>query len=213
MNQQTQSIIQLIMDTIEKGVYEAYQGNSGVCVAMDEYNISRTSSGFLVESNNTIFGSNGFQQKAVLRTNSHWQMQELRVIVESLGIEMYAFIKERKLYLQQKQQDTNIEKIIDLQSNNYFFMYNGALVVPIIWLRGVDFENYDKVTYQMLPMGYAEVKQLYSSASFGQNMRNFSLLMYVQNFTSIVKIQTDMSGKLSFFHDEANQLIIKTRSF
>ena len=52
------------------------------------------------------------------------------------------------------------EKIIDLQNDNYFFMYSGALIIPMIWLRGYDFNNYEKVTYQMLPSGFAEIKQL-----------------------------------------------------
>jgi hypothetical protein len=123
-------------------------------MAMDEYIISRIPAGYLVESNNTIFGANGFCQKAVLRTDAHWQMQELQVTVESLNIEMCASIKDGKLYLQQKQQDAKLEKIIDLQNDKHFFMYNGAMIIPMIWLRGFDFDNYEKVTYQMLPMGY-----------------------------------------------------------
>ena len=94
-----------------------------------------------------------------------------------------------------------------MQHDKFFFMYSGALVVPMIWLRGFDFDNYMKVTYQMLPVGYAEIKQLPNTASC-QGFRNFSLLMYVQNFTDIVKIQTDISGKLLTLYSETNHITI-----
>ena len=87
-------------------------------------------------------------------------------------------------------------------------MYSGALVIPMIWLRGFDFDNYEKVTYQILPTGYAEVKQLHGTDSF-QGVRNFSILMYIQNFSDIIKVQTDMLGKLLNFYSETNQLTIK----
>lgn len=199
------------MDTIEKDVYVAYQGNNQVYIAVDEYVISRMPTGFLVESDNTVFGVNGFQQKSTLRTNHQWQMQELKVIVESMGIEMNASAKNGKLYLQQKQNDANYEKVINLQHDNYFFMYNGTLVILMIWLRGFDFDNFEKITYQMLPTGYAEVKQIQDSVS-GRNERSFSILMFLQNFTDIVKVQTDMSGKMLFFHSETNQLTIKLQT-
>ena len=84
------------------------------------------------------------------------------------------------------------------KNDKYFFMYSGALIIPFIWLRGFDFDNYEKVTYQMLPMGFAEIKQL-PDIDLDKTVRNFSLLMYVQNFTDIVKIQTDISGKTVTF--------------
>jgi hypothetical protein len=199
------------MNTIEKGVYVAHQGSKEVCIAMDEYSVSRIKSGFLVESNSSVFGVNGFLQKSVLRTNIKWQMQELLVSIESMMIEMCASVKDEKMYLQQKQQDMNVEKIIDLQNDKFFFLYSGALIIPMIWLRGFDFDNYEKVTYQMLPIGYAEIKQLSNSVSVN-GMRDFSLLMYMHNFTDVVKVQTDMSGKLLFFHSETNQISIKLQS-
>jgi len=196
------------MDTFEKDVFVAYQGDNLTYIAMDEYVVYRTPSGFLVESNNTVFGVNGFQQKSVLRTDHKWQMQELQVIIESLKIELRASVTDRKIVIQQKQQDTNFEKIIDLMNDRYFFMYSGALIIPMIWLRGFDFDNYEKVTYQMLPIGYAEVKQLPETVPC-KRIRNFSLLMYIQNFTDIVKVQTDISGKLLSLHSDTNQLTIK----
>ncbi|MDR1115493.1 MAG: hypothetical protein LBL33_05000 [Tannerella sp.] len=199
------------MDTIEKDVYVAYHGNSAAYIAMDEYDISRISTGFLIKSNNTVFGSNGFHQKAVLQTDFHWQMQELKVDVESLNIEMLASINHGKLYLQQKQANENFEKIIDLQHEKHFFLYSGALVIPMIWMRGFDFDNYEKVTYQMLPMGYAEVKQLCDPDS-GQGIRHFSIMIYLQSFVDIIKAQTDMFGKLLYYYSETNQITIKIQS-
>ena len=87
-------------------------------------------------------------------------------------------------------------------------MYSGALIISMIWLRGLDFNNYEKVIYQMLPQGFAEVKQLSDIVS-DKEIRNFSLLMYVQNFTDIVKVQTDMFGKMLSLHSETNQLTIR----
>ena len=197
------------METTEKDVYVAYLGNNNAYIAMDEYTISRIPSGYLVESTNTVFGNNGFQQKAELQTDHNWQMQDLKVTVESLNIEMKASVKDGKVYLRQTQQNNlSFENVIDLQYDNYYFQYNGALIVPMIWLRGFDFDSYEKVTYQMLPVGYAEVKQLPEPVT-GQGIRDFSLLMYVQNFTDIIKIQTDKSGKLLSLHSEINQLTIK----
>jgi len=198
------------MNIVENGVYVASQGNNGAYIAMDEYSISQISSGFQIDSNNTIFGINGFQQKAKLRTDAHWNMQELHIIVESLKIEMNAHVNEGKLYIRQKQQDSNFEEILDLQQDKFFFMYNGALVIPMIWLRGFDFDNYEKVTYQMLPTGFAEIKQLANTAS-DSNICTFSLLLFVQNFTDIVKIQTDIAGKLLSLHSETSGLTIKIK--
>jgi hypothetical protein len=87
-------------------------------------------------------------------------------------------------------------------------VYSGALVIPMIWLRGFDFENYDKVTYHMLLGGYAEVKQL-PDAVENQTIRHFSMLMYLQNYTDIIKLQTDMLGKLLSFHSETNLSTVK----
>ena len=199
------------MDAIEQGVYVAHHGNNNEFIAMDEYVIMQTPSGFLVQSNNIVFGTNGFQQRAVLQTDIHWQMQKLQVASEALNVEMCASINDNKLYLQQKQPEVNFEKIIDLQIDKYFFMYQGALVIPMIWLRGFDFENYEKVTYQMLPAGYAEIKQL-SDVVSDNKVRTFSLLMYLQNFTDIVTIETDISGKLLSLHSETNNVIIKIKS-
>ena len=196
------------MDTIETGIYVAYQGNNGLCIAIDEYSTSKIDSGYLVESNNTIFGANGFQQKAELRTDFHWKMQKLQVTVESMNIEMCVSVKDEKVYIHQKHQDEVFEKTIDLQNDKYFFMYSGALITPFIWLRGFDSDNCEKVTYQMLPIGYAEVKQLCGSVSDSE-IRDYSLLMCVQNFMDIVKLQTDISGKLLSLHSETNQLTIK----
>jgi hypothetical protein len=39
----------------------------------------------------------------------------------------------------------------------------------------------------------------------------FSLMIYLQNFVDIVKVQTDMSGKVLFYHSEINQLIFKIK--
>ena len=200
------------MDITEKDVYVAYQGNNNAYIIIDECAISQTLEGFLIESNNTVIGTNGFQQKAVLRTDQKWQMQELKVAIESMSIEMCAYVKERKVYIKQKQQDTvDFEKIIGLQNDNFFFQYSGALIVPMIWLRGFDFDSYEKITYQMLPTGYAEIKQLPNTAS-SQHIRSFSLLMYVHNFTDILKIQTDMCGKLLSLHSETNQVTIKLQT-
>ena len=199
------------MDLIEKGVYVAYQGNKSAYIAMDEYFITRIPKGYLVESNNTIFGANGFQQKAELRTDDFWQMQELQVTIEALNIEMNAVVKDGTVYVRQKRQGgVEFEKNIVIQNDKYFFQYSGALIIPTIWLRGFDFDNFEKITCQMLPMGYAEVKQLPELIS-DQGIRDFSLLMYVQHFTDIIKIQTDMSGKLLSLHSETNQLTIKTQ--
>ena len=136
-------------------------------------------------------------------------MQELQVTVEALNIEMTANVKYGKVYVRQKQRYAlDFEKVIELQNDRYFFQYSGALIVPMIWFRGFDFDNYEKVTYQMLPMGYAEVKQLPNTVS-NQVVRNFSFLMYVQNFTDILKVQTDISGKLLSLQSETNRLTIK----
>ena len=89
------------MTILEKDVYIAHKGDNGACIAMDEYSISHTSSGFLVESNNTVFGINGFQQKSVLKTDSGWLMQELHVIIESLKIEMCASVNDGRLFIKQ----------------------------------------------------------------------------------------------------------------
>ena len=200
------------MDTIENDVYIAYQVDNGTCIAMDEFSISQISSGFQINSNNTVFGINGFQQKASLKTDFQWQMHELNIFVDSMNIEMNAIVKEGKAYVKQNKQNTvGFEKIIDLKNDKFFFQYNGALVIPMIWLRGFDFDNYKKVTYQMLPMGYAEVKQLPNTATC-QEFRDLSLLMYVQNFTDIIKIRTDMSGKLLSLQSETNQLLIKLQT-
>ena len=196
------------MDTIETGTYVANQGNYGQCIAIDEYSISKISDGFLVESNNTIFGTNGFQQKAELITDFHWKMQELNIHVESLNNELHVSVNEGKVYVHQKKQDTVFKKNIDLQHKNYFFIYSGALIIPMIWLRGFDFDNCEKVTYQMLPVGFADIKQIPDTVS-SNNMREFSVLMYVRNFTDIIKIRTDVSGKLLSLHSVKNQLTIK----
>ena len=95
-----------------------------------------------------------------------------------------------------------------MQNYRYFFHYNGALIVPMLWLRGFDFDNYEKVTFQMLPAGYAEVKQLPATV-YCQGARTFSVLMYVQNFIDILKIETDKLGILLSLHSESNQLTIK----
>jgi len=151
------------MNIIEKGVYEAYQGNSEMSIAIDEYTISRMSDGYHVESNSTVLGISGFQQRAILLTDDRWQMQELRITIESLDVEMTASLKEGRVYVHQKQPESDIEKIIDLQNDRHFFIFNGALLIPMIWLRGFDFSNFEKATYQMLPVGYAEVKQLHNT--------------------------------------------------
>ena len=195
------------MKTIENNVYVAYHDN-GVCIAMDEYSISQVSSGFHIDSNNTVFGVNGFQQKAILRTDDCWQMQELKVAIESMNIEMCANVKDRKVYVQQKQQNAvGFEKIFELQNDKFFYIYSGALVIPMIWLRGFSFDNYEKVAYQMLPAGFVEIKQLTDTVS-ENNLRTFSLLMYLQNFTDIVKIRTDISGKILSLYSETCQLTI-----
>lgn len=196
------------MDTVEKDVYVAYQGNSNTYIAIDEYSISRTPTGFLVESNNTVFGASGYSQKAKLSTDAYWQMQELQIRVESFNIEIVASIDDKKLYLQQKQHNANHDKIIDLHKDKHFFLYSGAMIVPFVWLRGFDFNNFEKVIYQMLPDGYAEVKQLRNTDP-DQDTREFSLMMCMHNFTDIVKIKTDMFGKMLLFHSETNQITIK----
>ena len=200
------------MNIIENDVYVAYQGSSDVYIAMDEYSIAQISSGFLVESNNTVFGTNGFQQKALLKTDFQWKMQELKVTIDSVGLAMYASVNDGKLYLQQNKKDASFEKIIDLQHDNFFFMYSGALVIPMVWLRGFDFCNYEKVTCQMIPMGFAEIKQLSEDIVSSKLSRDFSLLMYMQNFTDIIKIQTDISGKLISLHSEVNKITVKIKS-
>ena len=110
------------MTILEKDVYVAYKGDNGVCFAMDEYSISHTSSGFLVESNNTVFGANGFQQKSVLKTNSEWLMQELHVVIESMKIEVCASVNDGRLFIKQNQSGVNFEKNIDLQGDKFFYV-------------------------------------------------------------------------------------------
>ena len=197
------------MNIIENDAYIAYHGNDRAYIAMDEYSISRISSGFSVESNNTVFGTNGFCQKASLKTDFQWKIQELKITIDSFGLAIHVFVNDGKLYLRQKQHGSSFDKIIDLQNNKYFFMYSGALVIPTIWLRGFDFDSYEKISYQMLPTGFAEIKQLSGSVS-GDKIRNFSLLMCTQNFTDIIKVQTDISGKILSLHSEINNITIKS---
>ena len=64
------------------------------------------------------------------------------------------------------------------------------------------------VRFYHLPIGYAEVKQLRDTNS-DQGTRYFSVMIYLQIFTDIVKIQTDKYGKMLSFHSETNQLTIK----
>ena len=78
--------------------------------------------------------------------------------------------------------------------------------------RGFDFDNYEKVTYQLLPVGFAEIKQLSDNIVSKKSTCDFSLLMHTQNFADIVKIQTDISGKLLFLHSETNKTTIKIKS-
>ena len=61
----------------------------------------------------------------------------------------------------------------------------------------------------MLPIGFSEIKQLPDAVS-DNKIRNFSQLINTQNFTDIIKIQTDISGKMLSLYSEVNKITIKS---
>jgi hypothetical protein len=191
----------------EKGTYIACS-NNGTSVSIDEYSVVSSSTGYTINSDNVVFGNNGFQQKAELRTDSKWVMQELNVRIDTLDIEMKANIQDGNLHIAYNQANGKYEKTFFFDNARFFFMYNGALVVPLIWLRGFDFDNYETVIYQMLPVGLAEVKQI-RTTDLEHNIRRFSILMQIQGYADIVNVQTDMFGKVLYYQSQSNGLTVK----
>ena len=155
-----------------------------------------------------VFGPNGFQQKAEMYTDIQWNMERLHVAVNGMDTEMWATLTDSSIKVQQRCADNTIERIISLQNNRYFFLFHGALIIPMLWLRGLEFGQYEKTPCQILPLGYAEVTEIKGTMN-DSNTREFSLMMQLNEYMDSVLIQTDNSGKVINYQSEIGHLIIK----
>ena len=195
-------------ELFEKGAYVAQYGENGPLVAMDEYIIERIPNGFKIKSDNTMFGQHGFRQCAEMTVDAQWLMQDLRVIVDDMHIELNVRIDNGSVNLTQKQGQTEETKVLPLQQlNQYFFIYSGALVIPFIWLRGFNFKVFEKVQYQLLPVGLVEVMQIKQTNE--SDILQFSLNIQVGEMTDFVNIKTDNKGKVLQYESALSKLIIK----
>lgn len=192
---------------IEKGTYAAQYGETGALVAMDEYDVTETSNGFRIRSDNVIFGQNGFRQHAEMLVDNQWIMQQLCIVVDEKNIELNASIVNENVRIWQKHGEIEIENVIPLQGKRFFFLYSGALVIPLIWFRGFDFEVFEKTHYQLIPTGRAEVMQIPEMGD--ANVCHFSINMQIGEITDFIQIKTDCSGKVWYYKSELSQLIIK----
>lgn len=192
---------------LEKGSYVAQYGETGALIAMDEYLIEQIPTGFKIQSDNVIFGQNGFRQCAEMLVDDQWLMRKLRVVVEEKNIELNADIDNGSFRIKQSQAQTETTKLIPLQLNQYFLIYNGALVMPLIWLRGFNSEYFEKVQFQLLPVGLAEVMQIKQSNT--SDIRKFSVNIQVMDFTDFIHITTDHTGRTLLYESALSKLIIK----
>jgi len=194
-------------ELFEKGTYTAQYGETGALIAMDEYIIGRTSDGFKIQSNNNIFGQNGFRQLAEIEVDDQWMMQRLHIAVVDKNIELNANFDNGSVRIIQSHEQKEVSKLIPLQFSQYIFIYNGALVIPTVWLRGFDFNSFEKTQYQLLPAGMAEVKQIKQTNE--SDRLHFSLNLQVNGITDIVNITTDYAGKVILYESALSKLRIK----
>jgi hypothetical protein len=192
---------------IEKGTYLAQQGETGVLVAIDEYMIEKEQNGYKIRSDNVIFGSNGFQQSAEIFVDNKWMMTYLHIEIDSQNIELTANIENGNAMITQRQRQKKIEKVIPLQLKQYFFIYSGGLIIPMIWLRGFDFLTFNKIQYQLLPIGVAEVMQIKQNKI--SDVLHFSLTMQIGEITDYINIKTNQEGKVLLYESAISKLIIK----
>lgn len=192
---------------LEKGTYMAQQGETGALIAMDEFVIEKIPTGFKIQSDNVIFGQNGFRQCAEMFVDDQWMMHHLHIVVNDKNIELNATVDNGNVKITQRQEQTEITKVIPLQFNRYFFIYNGALVIPLIGFRGFDFTAFEKMQYQLLPAGLAEVMQIRQTDV--SDRLHFSLTIQIGEITDFIKIQTDRAGKILVYESALSKLIIK----
>jgi len=197
-------------DLFEKGTYTAQQSKNGALIAMDEYIIERTLNGFKIQSDNVTFGQNGFRQRAEMLVDDQWMMQHLHVVVDDKRIELNASIDKEQVRIIQNQERKEINKLIPLHISRYFFIYSGALVIPLIWLRGFDFKSFEKIQYQLLPAGLAEVMQIKKTNV--SDTLHFSLNVQLGEINDFINIETDCTGKVILYESALSKLIIKPQS-
>lgn len=194
-------------ELLEQGTYVAQQGEVGALIAMDEYRIEKAPNGYKIQSDNVVFGQNGFSQFAEMIVDDQWMMQDLHIVVNDKDIELNVTVEDRNVRIKQRQKQTEVTKEISLQFNQYFFLYSGALAIPLIWLRGFDFSFLEKMQYQVLPIGMAEVMQIKQENI--SDTRLFSLNIHIGEMSDFINIQTDQSGKVLLYESALSRLIIK----
>jgi len=190
----------------EKGTYIAKAGSNGACVIIDEYTVFDNGQGFTISSQNTVLGEYGFSQNAELFTDYNWTPKKMSVKVQNSDREFLGDINGDKVILKNIIKETVEEKVVPLINKNIMFLFSGAIVLPFIWLRSYDFNNYDRTQYQIIPHGTSEVQQLKGSAN---GSRTFNIQINIGGQIDMIRIETDNIGKMLSFESQTTKLIIK----
>jgi uncharacterized membrane protein len=67
--------------------------------------------------------------------------------------------------------------------------------------------TFEKIQYQVLPVGTAEVMQI--KQPNGSDFLHFSLHMQMGGITGLIRIKTDRAGKILLYESALSKLIIK----
>lgn len=196
-------------DLLEKGSYAAQSGANGAVVAFDEYTIEKHEKGKIIKSENTVLGEQGFYQSAELITDNNWKPVSLLVKNPTMNLELNAEFKQGEFSFKQVVNDNVIEKSIKLINNNFILFYSGALVIPFIWLRAFDFNCFNSIEYQIIPVGRAEV--LLQRQADDINTRNFNIQMTFGQQLDSIDLITDLKGRLIHYQSNLTNTIIKLK--
>lgn len=190
----------------EKGVYSAHTSSNGPMIIREEYELYNHENKFILKSNITVFGNNGFYQEVFMELNEDWSPSS--IIIDSPGNVNFTaqFHNNQAVFTSQLPGETSTTQSVPILNEKFFFAFNGALVIPFLWLRCLNPDS-KKINFQILPIGYAEVEVLENTTISDKVFNKLQLKQFVNDLETIFIVTYDFNGVLHSVNN--NNLIIR----
>jgi hypothetical protein len=191
---------------VEKGVYAAYTSLNGPVIAREAYEIFNSKNRFIIKSDITVFGENGFYQNVFIELTNNWLPLNVKINDSSNNIFLADFSNSQATFTTRRSNASDIIHTVPILNSNFFITFSGALLIPFLWLRGLKPDS-KKLSLQILPVGYAEVEVLENIMIFGESFKKLLLKQVANDTETIFYVIYDSTGVLQSVHHD--NLIIR----
>jgi hypothetical protein len=170
-------------------------------IAREAYEIYSTKNRFMIKSDITVFGVNGFYQTVYMEVTDNWFPLSVKISDSENNLFLADISNNQATFSTRRTSASDIIQTVPIVNGNFFITFAGALLIPFLWLRSLKPDS-KKLSFQILPVGYAEVEVLENAMISGASYGKLLLKQVVNDIETIFYVIYDSNGVLqSVDHD------------